>query len=98
MRVVAVRSLGSALLVVGRNWKSEKRRWAHLLAEKLLETVLLLLGPPLIACGFRCFLVFEVGNGVDNGTQTPILRWPRASIGMQLFSVVTQIFRLVARF
>lgn len=65
MRLEEVRSVWSALLVVGRNWKSARRRLAHLLAEKLLETILLLVGPPLTAFGFRCFLVFDGGNGVD---------------------------------
>lgn len=86
MRVVVVRSCESEVVVVGRNWKSARRRLAHLLAEKLLE--MLLIGPPVTAEGLWCFLGFDDGNGVVNGTQTPILRDSIGNVSFLFLRVV----------
>ncbi|KAL3514731.1 hypothetical protein ACH5RR_027448 [Cinchona calisaya] len=82
---VELSSGGSAVMVVeGRNWKSPRRRSAHLLvAEKLFE-ILLLLAPPLTALSFGSFLVVVgVGGGggdSSGGVQMPMLRCPQISI------------------
>ncbi|GKE21947.1 hypothetical protein Tco_1433459, partial [Tanacetum coccineum] len=60
--------------VVGRNWKSARRRLAHLLAEKVLP-----LSPVLTALGlWWCFLVVVGVDGGGNGKEMGI---PRDSIG-----------------
>lgn len=76
--------------VEGRNWKSERRRSAHLLAEKLLGR---LLGPPLTALSLWGFLVVVVvvvvlgggcggSGGRKRGLEMPMLKYLRASIGV----------------
>lgn len=62
--VTVVEVVGVSAALVGRNWKSARRRLAHLLAEKVLLVVVAL-------GGLRCFLLgFDGGgNGVDNGMQ-----------------------------
>ena len=71
---------GSATVVVlGRNWKSERRRSAHLLAEKWLGT---LLAPPLTAASLVGFLVGAGGGsgGLSRGLVMPMLKNLRDSI------------------
>lgn len=74
--------------VEGRNWKSERRRSAHLLAEKLLGR---LLGPPLTALSLWGFLVVVVvvlgggcggSGGRKRGLEMPMLKYLSASIGV----------------
>lgn len=67
LRLSGGSAVGVEVVVVdGRNWKSARRRSAHLLvAEKLLVTPPVVLAPPVTALSLQSFLAAGGGSGGD---------------------------------